>query len=65
MHPMMSRRTPSARDVVTWSGEVMHFAEQVMMNDNPKHTNIMARRVSDLLVRVVNGCDANFDGTIS
>jgi hypothetical protein len=43
----------------------MHFAAQVMMNDNPKHTNIMARRVSDLLVRVVNGCDANFDGTIS
>ena len=55
----------SARVVVTWSGEVMHFAEQVMMNDNPKHADIMARRVSDLLVHVVNGCDANFDGRIS
>ncbi len=62
---MISRRMLSARVVVTWSGEVMHFAEQVMMNDNPKHADIMARRVSDLLVRVVNGCDANFDGRIS
>ncbi|MDP7539655.1 MAG: hypothetical protein QF726_04180 [Alphaproteobacteria bacterium] len=55
----------SARNVVIWSGEVMRLAEQVMTNDNPKRANIMAGHISNLLVRVVNGCNANSDGTIS
>jgi hypothetical protein len=57
--------TASARNVVTWSNEIMRLAEQVMTNDNPKHANIMAGRIGDLLVCIVNGCDANSDGTIS
>lgn len=51
--------TASARNVVTWAGEIMRLAEQIMTNDNPKHANIMAGRIGDLLECVVNGCDVN------
>jgi len=53
----------SARNVVTWSGEVVRLVGQIMTNDNAKHANIMAGSVKNLLTCVVNGCDANSDGT--
>lgn len=54
----------SARNVVVWSGEIVRLIRQIQTNDNPKHANIMAGSVKNLLVCVINGCDANADGTI-
>ncbi len=54
----------SARNVVTWSSEAVRLIRQIMTNDNAKHANIMAGSVKHLLTCVVNGCDADSDGTI-
>lgn len=54
----------SVRNVVTWSGEIMRLIRQIQTNDNAKHANIMAGSVRNLLNCVINGCDANTDGTI-
>jgi hypothetical protein len=54
----------SVRNVVTWSGEIVRLIRQIQTNDNAKHANIMAGSVKSLLKCVINGCDANTDGTI-
>lgn len=55
----------SARNVTTWTKEVVRLIRQIETNDNAKHANIMAGNVKHLLACVINGCDANSDGTIS
>ena len=55
----------SARNATVWSVEILSLIRQIEINDDSKHANIMAGRVKHLLVCVVNGCDANQDGTIS
>lgn len=55
----------SVRNVVTWSGEAVRLIRQIMTNDNAKHANIMAGNVKHLLTCMINGCDANSDGTIA
>ncbi len=54
----------SMRNVATWSSEAMRLIRQIRSNDNTKHASIMAGNVQHLLRCVLNGCDANSDGTI-
>ena len=55
----------SAQNVTVWTAEIVQLIRQIQTNDTPKHANIMAGRVKYLLACIINGCDANSDGTIS
>ena len=55
----------SARNVVTWSREIVDLAGQVAASGDAQQAAILAERVQALLGCVNDGCDADQDGTVS
>ena len=55
----------SARNVVTWSGEIVGLAGQIAAAGDAAPAAVMAARIRALLGCVIDGCDANQDGTVS
>jgi hypothetical protein len=55
----------SARNVVAWSGEIAKLASEIMTADDPAYASELAGRVQTLLGCVIDGCDADANGTVS
>jgi hypothetical protein len=55
----------SAGNVVVWSGEIVSLADQIMTTDDPEQASAMAGRVQTLVDCIIDGCDADADGTVS
>ena len=54
-----------ARNVVTWSGEIVGLAGQIATAGEAAPAAVMAARIQALLGCVIGGCDGNRDGTVS
>lgn len=55
----------SARNVVIWSREIVALTDEIAAGSDAAEAATMAERVQALLGCIVDGCDADGDGTVS